>query len=365
MSWLEQKLREARSLGRYSPGETVDELGARLSVGSSQILKLDANENLFIPEEEMRGLVSQAAGRVDARLYPSTAGLLENRLASMHGISPNSVLLGNGSDGLIELLTHSLLDEGSKVVAIDPTFSIYRQAAMRAKAGYEAVGLKPDFTLDEEALWEALTPDAQALIICSPNNPTGNQFPREQVRGLIEGFKGLVILDEAYADYAAYSMVGAAEECENLVVLRTFSKAYGLAGIRLGYAVANEGLSLLLKTRYQMPYVVSSLAIEVGLQILENIQTVKEAVEMTLVERAWLTEQLNGMEGVQAFDSDANFVLFNLPVDAERVYTRLLERGIMVRRLGRILGYPNCLRVTVAPRPIGEAFLAALKEAVG
>ena len=169
-------------------------------------------------------------------------------------------------------------------------------------------------------------------------------------------------MDEAYADYADYSLLNDSREYGNVVILRTFSKAYGLAGIRLGYAVTNEQLSQFIKTRYQMPYAVSQLTMEIGIQLLKKQSVIMNAVKETKKVKAWLTKRLNGIDGIQAFKSETNFVLFNLPINAEKIYSYLLEKGIIVRKYGRILTYPNCLRVTVAPKPILEKFIDSLIE---
>ncbi|OYT45925.1 histidinol-phosphate transaminase, partial [Candidatus Bathyarchaeota archaeon ex4484_40] len=203
-------------------------------------------------------------------------------------------------------------------------------------------------------------------FICSPNNPTANQFRLEDVKGLIEGFDWLVVLDETYVDFATYSMVDLTREYENLVVLRTFSKVFGIAGLRLGYAVSNVDVSSALRERFQMPYPVSSVTLRMGLKLLRNLDLIKEKIESLKEERATLIRRLSEMEGVKPFNSETNFVLMNLTeMSSDEAYRRLLDQGIIVRNIGRVLNLENCIRVTVAPRPMMERFLETFRRIIG
>jgi histidinol-phosphate aminotransferase len=349
----------------YKPGETPEELAARLGMPPSEVLKLDANENLFLPQMMVKEILREASEETDPRLYPSgERNRLREALGGYLGVSPTQVVLGGGSDQLIELLLHAFLRAGDEMLAVTPTFSVYGLTARAMGVGYRTVDLDEDFSINVEETLSAVSPDTRILVLCSPNNPTGNQFARDEVLSLVERFQGLVVVDEAYVEYAGYSLAEEAARFDNMLILRTFSKAFGLAGLRLGYTVSNSALAEALNDRYQMPYPVSSISLKAGLVMLGKIGEMRGSVEAAKRERGWLIDELNAMEGVTAFPSDTNFVLFSLKRDYEDVYEELLERGIIVRKIGPVLGASHgCLRVTLAPREKLERFLVTLQEA--
>jgi len=187
----------------------------------------------------------------------------------------------------------------------------------------------------------------------------------EEVLSLVEGFPGLVAIDEAYVEFADYSTVGLVEKFENLIVFRTFSKAFGLAGLRLGYAVSNSDLALTLSEKAQLPYVVNFIALKMGLKLLTNIEIMRGAVEKIKKERGRLIEKLNGIGGVKAFDSKTNFVLFQTEKGSDEIFEALLKRGVLVRNVGKVLRLGECLRTTVGLPEMNDKLLAALEQVCG
>jgi histidinol-phosphate aminotransferase len=356
----------SRDLEAYKPGETREELAARLGMPRSEVLKLDANENLFLPQMMVKEVLREASEETDPRLYPSgESERLREALGGYLGVSLGQVVLGGGSDQLIELLFHAFLRAGDEMLAVTPTFSVYGLTARAMGVVYRTVDLNEDFSLNVEETLSVVSPDTCILVLCSPNNPTGNQFAREKMLRLVERFQGFVVVDEAYVEYADYSLAGEAARFDNMLILRTFSKAFGLAGLRLGYSVSNSDLAGVLNDRYQMPYPASSISLKTGLVMLKKIGEMRGSVGAAKRERGWLMDELNAMEGVTAYPSDTNFVLFSLTRDYEDVYGKLLKRGIIVRKIGPVLGSNHgCLRVTLAPREKMERFLSALKEAL-
>jgi histidinol-phosphate aminotransferase len=349
---LEEFYREAEHINPYRPQ------------GASDALKLDANENLFLPKDFMKRMVVEAARDYDPRLYPAEEmNIFKDELADTLTIKPLQLVVASGGDQVIELLVSCMLREGQEVLAVSPTFSMYPRFTAIRRLNYKPVELGSGFTLDSAKVLGAVSPETGMMVLCNPNNPTANQFEGEQVLELVDGFGGPVLVDEAYAEYGECSLVGEAAERENLIVLRTFSKAYGLAGMRLGYAVTNTRLAQTLNERYLPPFPVSSLTLWTGVNLLRNRDKVEAAVQETKKERRRLIEALNGLPGVQAFPSATNFVLFNTDKPYLEVYDILYSHGIRVRRIGKVPGYDNCLRVTVAPRGEATKFLRVLKEA--
>jgi histidinol-phosphate aminotransferase len=268
------------------------------------------------------------------------------------------VVIASGGDHIIEILYDALGKDG--IVAITPTFSMYPRAAKQRQFQYTEIPLNPDFTLNTKKN----TQSYGLLVLCNPNNPTGNQFNRDQLMELIDISTGFVLVDEAYNEYGEYSLAGETMSRKNLLILRTFSKAYGMAGLRLGYCITNSELAEVLNTQCLMPYPVSSPVLRAGSILLRNKEQVDRMVEEAKAIREDLIAELNDIDGVTAYPSNTNFVLFNTEKPYNEVYEGLKERGILVRTLGDVLDKENCLRVTMAPKPMMERFIEALKETV-
>jgi len=359
-------LDESQNVSGYGLGETIDSVARKLDRKPSEIMKLNSNENFFVPLDFLRRLFKEVAEQIDPRLYPGEeARELRTALAKYLGASPEEIVIGTGSDQLIDLVSRITLRYGDEALSIAPTFSIYEQCTRIQGGIYKAVPLKNDFSLDTERILSSVTPRTKLLFLCSPNNPTANQFDRQDIEKLIEDFEEPVMIDEAYVDFAEYSIVDLVEEYENAIVLRTFSKAFGLAGLRLGYAVANPKLASLILDRFQLPYSVSHVALRLGLKLLGRIETIRNGICKLKQERIELIRAMNQIEGVHAFDSDANFVLFEVNKRSSDVYRELLEDGVIVKNVGKVLHLDNCLRVSVAPRCMSKPFLTSLKEVLG
>lgn len=356
-SWLKQILKEAQNLSIYDVGETIEGLVGRLGRDPSEILKLNSNENFFVPKELLRNLLDEVNREIDPRIYPRDEKTeLKEALSKYVKVSPDQIIIGTGSDQLIDLISRAFLKRGDLALTVTPTFSMYERCVRTMGADLISVPLRKDFSLDVENVLKKGS-DAKLLFLCSPNNPTANQFEIEKIRRLIDQFDGLVVVDEAYAEFAEKAIIPLVDEFENLVVLRTFSKAFGVAGLRLGYGVSSGDLASTISQRFQMPYVATLIALKMGVKLLERIDAFRDAIVKLKAEREVMIKRLNGMEGVNAFDSQTNFVLVELERSSAEVYRTLLNRGIIVRDLGRILHLENCLRVTVAPPEMTDRFI--------
>jgi len=360
---VREVLNEAQRLSAYDVGETINKLARRLNKKPHEILKLNSNENFFVPLDFLRDVLKEVVEEVDPRVYPRDEIVdLKEALGRYVNASPEQIVIGTGSDQLIDITCKMFLRRGDEAIAIAPTFSIYRRCTETQDAVYKPIPLKGDFSLDAEAMLDAVTPRTKLMFICSPNNPTANQFSRREIEFLADEFDGLIAVDEAYVDFSGDSVVSLVKEFENLVVLRTFSKVFGLAGLRIGCAVANLEFARVMDAKFQMPYSVSLIAVKAALKILDRREEIEEIVRRVKEERERLIGKLNGISGVRVFDSKTNFVLFQVDESSDLIYERLLERGIIVRNIGRVLDYDNCLRVTVAPPSMTERFLIALRE---
>jgi histidinol-phosphate aminotransferase len=361
--WLEEKLKKLQDIEGYSVGESTETLARQLGISPSEIIKLNFNENLFMPRAKLIELMKEVAEECDLRIYPQEEeNKLREKLSGYLKTPKENIVVGNASDELIDRIARLFLEKGESAVSVMPTFPVFKYCAKRQGAEYVTVPLLANFGLDVKRLLGTFSPKTSILYLCSPNNPTGNQFKMDEVETLAKEFPGIVVLDEAYAEYADYSMVPRIGEFENLIILRTFSKAFGLAALRLGYAVANPRLAGVLEEKKPLPFPLSAFTVNMGRKLLENVEVMKKAVEELKSERGKLIRKLNEIKGIEAFDSKANFVLFNADKPCEEVYQSLLKRGLLVKKLGKILHLDDCLRTTVGLPPMNTRLLEALRE---
>lgn len=360
---IEEVIDGTRNLSTYDIGETIEGLASKLGRRPGEILKLNSNENLFVPLDLLREVLKQVIEEMDPRFYPRDEYRhLKGAIIEFMRVPEECILIGAGSDQLIELVSKMFLRDGSEALSIEPTFPIYERCVRVQGAAYKDVPLRDDFTLDIDSMLSAITPRTKLIFLCSPNNPTANQLGRENILDLAEEFGGLVVVDETYADFAGTTLADAAMDLDNLLVFRTFSKTFGLAGLRVGYAVGNKRLIKVLEEKIQMPYPVSTIGLKAAVKMLERWDDVAKIIEAIRKQREILITALNNISGVRAFPSETNFILFQVDKDSSMVYRGLLDRGIIVRNLGRILRFDNCLRATVAPSPMMERFIKDLSE---
>jgi histidinol-phosphate aminotransferase len=363
--WLDKKIAKIEALESYTPERTIENAAKQYGLSPTDIVKLNFNENLYMPRAKLVALLKQVADECDVRLYPQEEEeKLSEAITEYLTLQQGCVAIGNSSDEVMDRITRLFLEKGEKAVTFAPTFSVFGYCVKYQGAQYVTVPLQKDFKLDVKAMRAAFTPEAKLLYLCSPNNPTGNQFGQDAVEALIEEFPGIVLLDEAYGEYADYSVIPLISKHENLVVLRTFSKAFGLAGLRLGYAVANRLLARAIN-KIPVPYAINTVTLTMGRKLLENIGVVRKAVAALKAEREKLINALNEIRGVEAFDSQANFVLFNTSKLYEDVYVNMLKRGLVIKKLGKLLMYENCLRATIGLPYMNAKLLNALKSVFG
>ena len=206
--------------------------------------------------------------------------------------------------------------------------------------------------------------NADVIYIDSPNNPTGFQFSKAEIQKIIKKFKGPIIIDEAYGEFSDYSVVNLVKNNDNLIVIRTFSKAFGLAGLRLGYFVANKRFTDIFSRVIQYPYPLNSLAIEVGILALQKSKQASSIFSLIKKERERVIKNLRSYDIFDVFDSKANYVLFDAKSSDSRVYNALAEQGISIRKLGKLGKHKGCLRVTIGTKEMNSKFLLAIRDLV-
>lgn len=288
---------------------------------------------------------------------------LKEKISEIKSVPKASIFLGNGSDEPIDLLLRAFCEPGKdSMLTFDPTYGMYQVAAEINNVACKRVKLKEDFQMDMPAMLGAIDETVKLVYLCSPNNPTGNSLNRRDIYELLDKFPGIVVVDEAYIDFsAAPSFSRDLPEYPNLVVLQTLSKAWGAAGIRLGMAFASpEIIAVLNKIKY--PYNVNQLTQERALELLRHPERMQEQLTQILSERTRLQKSLSALPLVRKlYPTDANFILTDVG-NADEVYHKLVEKGIIVRNRNRVTLCSGCLRITVGTKEENDALLAVLKE---
>jgi len=353
-SWYAKKLDGYAKLGGYKKPEKLD-----------GVLRLDSNENFALSKKFQQDAISHARANSDVREYPlGGAERLASRLSKHLGVPEDMIGVGNGSDQILDLFLANLASKKTRILTSDPTFGFFEERCRLYAIPCIKIPFSSDMKLDIEK-FNANLKKCQILYLDSPNNPTGFQFPRGQLESLIKRFDGLVIVDEAYGEFGDYSTAPLAKKHDNLIVVKTFSKAFGLAGLRMGYFVANRKIAEVFNRVLQYPYPLSTLAIEAGIASLDRADQMMEAAEAIRAERRRIVESLRRHDAFTVFDSKANFVLFDAKGADKRVFTALVEQGISIRKLGRIGAHPGCLRVTVGTKEMNSKFLLAIRDLLG
>ncbi|MDF2432059.1 MAG: histidinol-phosphate aminotransferase [Mucilaginibacter sp.] len=314
---------------------------------------LDANENAFGSPLEQQ-----------FNRYPDPLQFeVKKRLSSIKGLPVRNIFLGNGSDEAIDILFRSFCTPGvDNVILVPPTYGMYKVSANINDVETRNVPLTAEFQLNLEGIAEAIDKNTKLIFICSPNNPTGNSINRADVETLLTNFGGLVVVDEAYINFSRQkTFIQELTEYANLVVLQTLSKAWGLAGLRIGMAFASEEI-IEVMNKVKPPYNVNEASQQLALKALENIEQVNSWIKETLVQRDKLVLGIKDFDFViDIYPSDANFILVKT-TDANGIYNFLVERGIIVRNRSKVELCEGCLRITVGTPDENDILLETLQN---
>lgn len=312
---------------------------------------LDANENPY----------NQPFNR-----YPDPLQItLKEKIAALKKVRPSQIMLGVGSDEPIDLIFRIFCEPAKdNVVAINPTYGMYGVCADINNVTYKQVNLNNDFSLDADKVLKACDKHTKVVFLCSPNNPTGNSLDRKEIEKIILGFDGIVVIDEAYIDFSKQpSWLASLNDYPNLIVLQTFSKAWGMAALRCGMAFASEEIiAFFNKVKY--PYNLNLLTQEAVYKQVENVEQKNEWVKALLLERSKLITELETLSLVKSiYPTDANFVLVKVD-DANAIYKQLVEKGIIVRNRNNVTLCEGCLRITIGTPSENKQLLTALQQMV-
>ena len=312
---------------------------------------LDANENPY----------NQPYNR-----YPDPLQVqLKEKIAALKGVRPTQIMLGVGSDEPIDLIFRIFCEPAQdNVVAINPTYGMYGVCADINNVAYKQVNLNDDFSLDAQNVLDACDANTKVIFLCSPNNPTGNSLERSEIEKIVSGFEGIVVIDEAYIDFSNEpSWLASLNAYPNIIVLQTFSKAWGMAALRCGMAFASEDIiAFFNKVKY--PYNLNLLTQEAVLKQVEAVEQKNKWVETLLAERSKMIANLQNLPLVKhIYPTDANFVLAKVD-DANKTYNYLVNKGIIVRNRNSVTLCQGCLRITIGTPQENQELLTALAQMV-
>lgn len=288
---------------------------------------------------------------------------LKKKIAAIKNVPAENMLLGNGSDECIDLLIRAFCEpQKDNLIICPPTYGMYEVYGNINNVEVREVPLLPGFQLNLEAIEASIDDNTKLIFICSPNNPTGNSMEREDIEIVLNNFEGIVVIDEAYINYSRHrSFVAELNEYPNLVVMQTFSKAWGLAALRLGINFASQEIISILN-KIKPPYNINQATQELALKALDNLDDVNTMIRDTVKEREELVKELVQLPVVQkVYPSDANFVLAKMD-QATRIYDYLKEKGIIVRNRSNVVLCEDCLRITVGTPEQDKQLLKTLKE---
>jgi len=325
-------------------------------------IKLNQNESPFAIPEEVRSEILSFAKEYAFSRYPALLAVpLAEKLSELLKVPKDWVLVGHGSNELIWALIQAVLGRGDRVVVPVPAFALFTHYPKIVEAELVEVPVREDLAFDvERLLSEAGNPETKLTLLASPNSPTGAALALRDVEHLCQATRGLVLLDEAYFQFAKANALGLLADHPNLILLRSFSKAFHLAGMRVGYLLARPEIAGAV-SKAKLPFSVDALAQTAVMAMLARQDWVDEKVGYIVRERERLFQKLGKLPGVRPYPSQANFILFRVP-DSRKVFDGLLEQGILIRDVSHYPLLANCLRVTVGLESENDAFMKALKR---
>ncbi|HXY87195.1 MAG TPA: histidinol-phosphate transaminase [Candidatus Acidoferrales bacterium] len=342
----------------YIPGKTSEEVARVYGIKPENIIKLGSNENpLGASPKAVEAIIKHVH---EISVYPSPGYHdLKYAIASYTGFHTSKIMVGNGSDDLLNILIQHLVKPQDTVVIPIPTYSYYEVIVGAGYGKCVFVNRNPDFSINAENVLDALTERTRIIFICSPNNPTGNIIRNEELVELLQSTECFIVLDEAYVEFSSESCINLVNEFNNLIVLRTFSKLFGLAGLRLGYAIANERIT----SEYNnltLTFSVNQLAVRAGIAALSDEQFIEKTLGVVKEGRDYLTKNIP----FKVYPSEANFMYVDVaPYTSQEISEYLLKNGIIVRECSTFRGCrQNALRITVGQPWQNIRIVTALSE---
>ncbi len=350
-----------KDIKEYVPGKSTEEIANKYRLDPESIIKLGSNENPLGPSPLAVAAIKEKAGRV--HLYPqSDAFELRTAIGAYTGYpAGNIVVSGNGMDGIFDTMMRLFISPGAESIIPIPTFSYYEIATLANGGKPVFVEREPDFNIDPKKIIDKVNEDTRMIFLCSPNNPSGNSLSEKDARNILESVNAIVFIDEAYVEFADTGITGLVKEYDNLIVGRTFSKAFGLAGMRMGYAVVPEWIAREYM-KVMTPFSMDVLSTAGGIAALKDEKYLDKSIKMVKNGRVQLSGGLGKI--CKVYPSNANFILVDVsPKSAKKICDSLLEKGIIVRDCTSFRGAGKSLiRITVGTKQQNELVISAFHE---
>lgn len=329
-------------------------------------VKLNQNENPYGLPVSFQSEMAEACSRMEWNRYPEINGKsLRETIALGLGVDPDALVMGNGSNELLIAVMMTLLESGRRLVVVEPTFSLYRHLGKLTGADVVVLPFEGMFEFPEEMLVQTLADPRTSLgVLCSPNNPTGAVLSLEQVQRFLKVARGVLLIDEAYVDFSSQDFMPLLKEYPNLILTRTFSKAWAFAGIRLGYSLSSPDLAKEI-SKALLPFRINRLTLEAGKILLKYEAWIEDRVGEIVKERERLFGLLDEMEGITAYPSQANFILIRPELDAQSLFNKLMESSILIRDVSAYPFLDNHLRISVGTPEENNLLVEALKSILG
>ena len=360
--FIEEIPASVKEMNRYTAGKSIEEV--KKEYGLDEIVKLASNENPLGPAPEVINTIKNEAKNVF--LYPDADSRdLKTALAEKYELSRDKIFIGNGSDEILDLLMTLLLNPGDEVIQGDPAFIKYELAVKSRGGSSIKVPLDQNHRHDLEAMEAEITSKTKAIFICNPNNPTGTMLAESEIKDFLNRVSDdiLIILDQAYQEYITetdfFDGVGLLESHPNLVLMRTFSKAYGMAGMRIGYALGSEKLFDYLN-RIRGPFNVNRLAQKAAVRALEADDHLRKCQNLNKEEKGFLYQEFEKM-GLEYIETQTNFMMVETTLAASKVFKKLQQRGVIIRP-GNQFGMDSWIRVTIGTHRQNQIFIKELKK---
>lgn len=324
-------------------------------------IKINQNESPFDLPDKIKKKVLDNLKNKKWNIYPDfIPERIYEKVADKLGVTKENIIIGNGSNEMIFTLLAATIEKNRKIIISEPTFTVYKLIASNLNADIKVISLNDDFSYNVDSMMEEAKTKGSITIVCSPNNPTGTTCSYENIIKLLEASNGIVVVDEAYIHFGGKSVIELINKYSNLVILRTFSKAFGLAGLRIGLLISNHELVKQL-FKVKMPYNLNVLTLTVLDAVFDDISFVEENVDYILDQRNKLNEELNKLKNLYVVPTETNFFLVKVE-DSKRIFDKLLEYGVLVRDVSSYPMLKNYLRISIGSKEENEVLVDALRK---
>lgn len=358
------KIRSAlRNFRPYQWEPSTREIARSVGLSPNRIIRMDANTSPFLPTSPLRALASRIAD-FPVNEYPDTSyHELSRELARYTGVRQERLVITNGADEALDIISKVFLGPSDEAIIPHPTYSMFRIVTEIMGAAPKLVRRNPDLSLNAESIKQEISAKTRVIFLCSPNNPTGDTISVETARNIVESTDAMVVIDEAYYEFCGRTLADLTEDHENVAIVRTFSKAFSMAGVRVGYILASKR-TVETMNLVRPPNSLSVISLALAQSALKDKRSMRRNVRSIMRERKRCAEIMGELKGIEVLPGEGNFVLFRVKKSAKSLNQKLLKKGIVLRDLSTVRNLEGCLRVTISTLKNNDMFLDALEASL-